>query len=132
MSITQMSELKESDKAIIRQIATEVSTAHQANCPFTNLISQKLDGVIERLNQLDETLKEQHNKIWVGNGSPSFVVRLDRLENQQSRRTTWIAIAFATLSLFVAGLAVEVVKSNYLPDKPDKATTAAATPKVTP
>jgi len=80
--------LTDNDKILIKQIATEVSQAHQASCPVIRLIELKLGSIEAKVDKLAIGYEELNTKLFVGNGKEAWATRLDRLEQKDEKRKT--------------------------------------------
>ena len=102
---------EESDKAIITEIARTVSKEHQTNCPISAIIGEKLDSIQNRLGKIEDNLSKTHQLLYVGNGTPSVTVRLDRIEQAHKNTRKWIVVIIAALSTLVGGSGLKLANS---------------------
>ena len=54
-------------------------------------------AILERLDKIDARLSTIEERLFVGNGSPAMLVRLDRLEVQAERRKTNNVLVWTTI-----------------------------------
>ena len=58
---------------------------------------QSIEAVVETVKEIKVTVKEIHDRLFVGNGKPSFEVRVDRLEEKQKARNKHFLIIYTGL-----------------------------------
>ena len=73
-------------------------------------INQRLVSIDSRQEELHDGLKELNTKLFVGNGTPSFSTRVDRLEQKQSRRDTHFFVVYGAV---ITALAISVVGAIF-------------------
>ena len=56
------------------------------------------EGVVETIKEIKVTVKSIHDRLFVGNGTPSFEVRVDRLEEKQKGRNKHFLIIYTALA----------------------------------
>ena len=111
-------EIKNSEEKVIQQIATEVFQEHQRNCPMVALLNSKLDAIDSKLSELRLSQQNIHNKLFVGNGTPAIITRLDRIEQDfikssaKHDRWFWIAMPVIFTAIISISCIVYQVKSE--------------------
>ena len=72
--------------------------SHQSQPPHVCQYSERIDRMCRQVD-------EMHSKLFVGNGQPSLMVRVDRLEQSEDRRV-WLqrTVVGAALGSVVASL----------------------------
>lgn len=86
------------------------------NCPFEELLNQILDNQ----KSFDVKVDNIMCKLFVGNGTPSFNTRLDRLEQDSNnikksgdkKWQMWVAVGSLVISAIITPIANEILKTN--------------------
>jgi len=71
------------------------------------------NAILDRLQKIDSRLESIEGRLFIGNGNPSFAVRLDRLEIQGEKKRTNNFLVWSTILAIAATIIGEHVATRF-------------------
>ena len=86
---------------------------HLNECPLGKNVSDYLHKMEVKIDDIGTKMDKMHTALFIGNGTPSIAVRLDRIEQSHARNSVWISIIAVAVIGVIVTLVGEAVKSHF-------------------
>jgi hypothetical protein len=121
--IRVLNELTKLDSKVERlssHLESEVGNQERAMGRIEKAVEVVAGGMRQENEKLHDSLTELHRSIFVGDGKPSLITRLDRLEQRSDSRGRHVALLWATVLSIVATILGEYIvdRLNQTPKPP--------------